>query len=79
MYEDMDHDSKAIGEALGAPPTGGYFCAGEIGPIGVTGVSTSGSRTAPTFIHGFTSVLALMYEVEPLEQSSAEPEAGAEE
>lgn len=65
MYDDADHDSTAIAEALGAPPTGGFFCNGEVGPIGVKGLSTSGD--APTYLHGFTSVLALMYEVEPSE------------
>ena len=63
MYDEADHDSKAVADALGESlPIGGYFCAGEIGPIGVKGLQQASSQSAPTFLHGFTSVLALMYD-----------------
>ena len=45
--------------------------AGEIGPIGVKGLSTSGR--APTYLHGFTSVLALLYDKGA---EAADPETG---
>ena len=63
MYDEADHDSKAVADALGESlPIGGYFCAGEIGPIGVKGLQQASSQSAPTFLHGFTSVLALVYD-----------------
>lgn len=43
-----DHDAAAIAEALGAPPTAGLFCNGEIGPI-----------AGKTFMHGFTASVGL--------------------
>ena len=33
MFEVPDHDASALEDALGAP-AGGFFCAGEIGPVG---------------------------------------------
>jgi small ligand-binding sensory domain FIST len=47
----VDHDIKAVQESLGPVPTAGFFCNGEIGPVGQR-----------TFIHGFTSVVGLFLE-----------------
>jgi small ligand-binding sensory domain FIST len=47
MFEVPDHDASAIDDALGVP-AGGFFCAGEIGPVG-----------GRNFLHGFTATMAL--------------------
>jgi small ligand-binding sensory domain FIST len=47
MFEVADHDASALDQALGVP-TGGFFCAGEIGPVG-----------GRNFLHGFTATMAL--------------------
>lgn len=47
MFSVPDHDATAIDDALGAP-VGGFFCAGEIGPVG-----------GRNFLHGFTATMAL--------------------
>jgi small ligand-binding sensory domain FIST len=47
MFSVPDHDATAIGDALAAP-VGGFFCAGEIGPVG-----------GRNFLHGFTATMAL--------------------
>ena len=47
MFETPDHDATAIEDALGVP-AGGFFCAGEIGPVG-----------GRNFLHGFTATMAV--------------------
>src|SRR5215210_1160787 len=47
MFEVPDHDASAIEDALGIP-AGGFFCAGEIGPVG-----------GRNFLHGFTATMAV--------------------
>jgi small ligand-binding sensory domain FIST len=47
MFDVPDHDATAVHDALGAP-AGGFFCAGEIGPVG-----------GRNFLHGFTATLAV--------------------
>lgn len=47
MFDTPDHDATAIEDALGAP-AGGFFCAGEIGPVG-----------GRNFLHGFTATMAV--------------------
>ena len=47
MFDIPDHDATAIEDALGAP-AGGFFCAGEIGPVG-----------GRNFLHGFTATMAV--------------------
>jgi small ligand-binding sensory domain FIST len=47
MFEVPDHDATTIEDALGAP-AGGFFCAGEIGPVG-----------GRNFLHGFTATMAV--------------------
>ena len=48
LYGKPDHDSKLIRDALGDFSIGGFFCNGEIGPV-----------QGRTFVHGYTSALAL--------------------
>ncbi len=47
MFEVPDHDAAAIEDSLGVP-TAGFFCAGEIGPVG-----------GRNFLHGFTATIAV--------------------
>jgi small ligand-binding sensory domain FIST len=47
MFDLPDHDASALEDALGAP-TAGFFCAGEIGPVG-----------GRNFLHGFTATMAV--------------------
>jgi len=48
MFGTPDHDAQAVAEAFSGAPTGGFFCAGEIGPVGDR-----------NFVHGFTATLAV--------------------
>jgi small ligand-binding sensory domain FIST len=47
MFGQPDHDASALQSAFGAPAAG-FFCAGEIGPVGDR-----------NFVHGFTATLAV--------------------
>lgn len=47
MFGVGDHDAGAVAEVLDAPAAG-FFCAGEIGPVG-----------GRNFLHGFTATLAV--------------------
>jgi small ligand-binding sensory domain FIST len=47
MFDVPDHDVTALEDSLGAPAAG-FFCAGEIGPVG-----------GRNFLHGFTATIAL--------------------
>jgi len=47
MFGVPDHDARAVAEAFANAPTGGFFCAGEIGPVG-----------GRSFVHGFTATVA---------------------
>jgi len=47
MFAVPDHDATAIEDSLGAP-AGGFFCAGEIGPVG-----------GRNYLHGFTATMAV--------------------
>ena len=47
MFEIENHDVDVVEDALGAPAAG-FFCAGEIGPVGGT-----------NFLHGFTATMAV--------------------
>jgi small ligand-binding sensory domain FIST len=44
LYGIVGHDSNLFRETIGDVPLGGFFCSGEIGPVGGT-----------TYIHGYTS------------------------
>jgi small ligand-binding sensory domain FIST len=51
LFGKADHDTGMFQESLGPVPLGGFFCNGEIGPVGRT-----------TFLHGYTSAFALFRE-----------------
>jgi small ligand-binding sensory domain FIST len=44
LYGEANHDTNMFQDKLGNIPLGGFFCNGEIGPVGNT-----------TFLHGYTS------------------------
>jgi small ligand-binding sensory domain FIST len=44
LYGEANHDTNMFRDKLGDIPLGGFFCNGEIGPVGNT-----------TFLHGYTS------------------------
>jgi small ligand-binding sensory domain FIST len=44
LYGKPNHDSDMFRDQLGDIPLGGFFCNGEIGPVGNS-----------TFLHGYTS------------------------
>lgn len=48
MFGRPDHDAAALERAFEGAPAAGFFCAGEIGPVGDR-----------NFVHGFTATLAL--------------------
>ena len=48
MFPMRDHDARAVAEAIGGDAVAGFFCAGEIGPVG-----------GKPFLHGFTATLAI--------------------
>jgi small ligand-binding sensory domain FIST len=47
LFETENHDAAMLEEKLGEMPTTGFFCAGEIGPIG-----------KENYIHGYTASMA---------------------
>ncbi|MGH9080154.1 MAG: FIST signal transduction protein [Acidimicrobiales bacterium] len=48
LFDTGDHDAAMLEGALGPVPVGGFFAAGEIGPVG-----------GRNFVHGFTASIAL--------------------
>ncbi|PSR19773.1 hypothetical protein C8255_00800 [filamentous cyanobacterium CCP3] len=48
LYDQANFDSSLFAQYLPGLPLGGFFCGGEIGPVGQT-----------TFLHGFTSVFGI--------------------
>jgi small ligand-binding sensory domain FIST len=48
FFDEADHDAALVAEQLGPVAVGGFFAAGEIGPIGGT-----------NFVHSFTASMAL--------------------
>lgn len=53
LFGQPDHDTDLFRERVGSVPLGGFFCNGEIGPVG-----------GNTFLHGYTSAFALFGEAE---------------
>ena len=51
LYGQPDHDSNAFRRLVGEIPIGGFFCAGEIGPV-----------QSSTYLHGYTSAFAVFRE-----------------
>ncbi len=50
MFREPDHDSRVLSMALGKPSLAGFFCGGEIGPVG-----------RRTYIHSFTATMAVFH------------------
>jgi len=48
MFSSPDHDAALLASELGDPPIAGFFCGGELGPVG-----------SKNFLHGFTASMAL--------------------
>jgi small ligand-binding sensory domain FIST len=48
MFGVQDHDASALDYAFAGAPAAGFFCAGEIGPVGER-----------NFLHGFTATMAV--------------------
>jgi small ligand-binding sensory domain FIST len=48
MFAEPDHDARIVAEAVGSPSLAGFFCGGEIGPVG-----------GRAFLHGFTATTAV--------------------
>jgi small ligand-binding sensory domain FIST len=51
LYGEPDHDSRVVAATTGTIPTAGFFCNGEIGPIGTS-----------NFLHGFTASIGIFQE-----------------
>jgi len=51
MFPEPDHDARVVAAALGTEALAGFFCGGEIGPVG-----------GKAFLHGFTATLAVFLE-----------------
>jgi small ligand-binding sensory domain FIST len=51
MFLEPDHDARVVAELLGTDALAGFFCGGEIGPVG-----------GKAFLHGFTATLAVFLE-----------------
>ena len=49
LFGEPNHDAAALESALGDVPTAGFFCNGEIGPVG-----------SENFLHGFTASIGLL-------------------
>jgi len=54
LYKEPNFDTGVFKQHLGEVPVGGFFCNGEIGPVGGT-----------TFLHGYTSSFGLFRPREP--------------
>ncbi len=51
LFSEPDHDAALLAKTLGNAPVAGFFCAGELGPVG-----------GKNFLHGFTASIALFPE-----------------
>ena len=57
LFSEPDHDAGLLAKMLGEIPVAGFFCAGELGPVG-----------GQNFLHGFTASIALFPEAAPQAQ-----------
>jgi small ligand-binding sensory domain FIST len=48
LFSEPSHDAGLLAEKLGDVPVAGFFCAGELGPVG-----------GQNYLHGFTASIAL--------------------
>ena len=51
LFTQPDHDANVVSSSLGGVPVAGFFCAGEIGPVG-----------GRNFVHGFTASVAVFFD-----------------
>jgi small ligand-binding sensory domain FIST len=51
LFAQPDHDARLVADALGGIPVAGFFCAGELGPVG-----------GRNFLHAFTASVAVFVE-----------------
>jgi len=51
MFDEPDHDARMVSDALRSDALAGFFCGGEIGPVG-----------GKPFLHGFTATAAVFLE-----------------
>ena len=63
LYGKGSHDTRLFQKKLGTLPIGGFFCNGEIGPVGGT-----------TYLHGYTSCFALFRPLYVLAQDATLPD-----
>jgi small ligand-binding sensory domain FIST len=54
LFPTPDHDARLVSSYLGGVPLAGFFCAGELGPVG-----------GKNFVHGFTASVAIFLDDEP--------------
>jgi small ligand-binding sensory domain FIST len=54
LFDEAHHDARILQDAFGPVPVGGFFAAGEIGPVG-----------GQNFVHGFTASMALFRDRAP--------------
>jgi small ligand-binding sensory domain FIST len=54
LFSEPDHDAGLLAGMLGEIPVAGFFCAGELGPVG-----------GQNFLHAFTASIALFPDVAP--------------
>jgi small ligand-binding sensory domain FIST len=54
LFSEPDHDAGLLAKMLGEVPVAGFFCAGELGPVG-----------GQNFLHTFTASIALFPDVVP--------------
>jgi small ligand-binding sensory domain FIST len=54
LFGEPDHDARVAAELVGAGSSAGFFCAGEVGPVG-----------GRAFVHGYTATLAVFLDEQP--------------
>jgi small ligand-binding sensory domain FIST len=54
LFTQPDHDAGLVAATLGEVPLAGFFCAGELGPVG-----------GQNYLHGFTASIALFRDAAP--------------
>ncbi len=62
LFGEPDHDAGLLVRMLGEIPVAGFFCAGELGPVG-----------GRSYLHGFTASIALFPEAPPAPPQPPQP------
>jgi small ligand-binding sensory domain FIST len=62
MFGVPNVDIAQIKEMLPNQPIGGFFANGEIGPVGISDSFGKNLQNKPSHVHGFTTVVAVIYE-----------------